>query len=357
MGLEKNFQKQYSLYDGEVLLDFDPEPHVYTLADTGEVIPSTTSITKVIDKPALIRWAVTQTTGYLREVLMPNRKYPDSAIRAMLDAAEKARFETSQEALDVGNMVHEWLEAYGDAYLAESEEMPYVPEHPMAQSGCNAFLQWVEKHDVKFVATERKVYSRIFKYSGTFDLLAYVDGKLTLVDYKTSKRVYPEYFLQSSAYVWAYEEEQRYLVEKGVIDSYDPIEQVMILRVPKDGSKFEAPKSVDMDQHFEVFKSCLGIYQWQKNLGVWQNRLQRSRERLGVRRNILVASEYPDTSVETGWGFPTERARKAHYFQEGQSLCGKYEWEGEAELIDERHEHGANCKACKTKYSKFENVE
>lgn len=198
MGLSKNFQEKYVLYGGDVVLNFDPGPHKYTLEHTGEVVPSTTSITGVIDKPALINWAVSQTTEYIHAVWEPGRKYFQKAIDAILEAASKARHETSQEAIDIGNMVHEWLEAYGRAYLSDSDHMPLMPEDPRAVASCEAFLQWVKKNDVVFLATEQKVYSLEHGYSGTFDLLARVNGKLSLLDYKSSKRIYEEYFLQGA---------------------------------------------------------------------------------------------------------------------------------------------------------------
>lgn len=53
----------------------------------------------------------------------------------------------------------------------------------------NAFKDWW--HDVKPVpiGTEIRVYHKILGYAGTADLLCMIDGKVTLVDYKTSAQV------------------------------------------------------------------------------------------------------------------------------------------------------------------------
>ncbi|MEB7891836.1 hypothetical protein NGK36_21490 [Hafnia alvei] len=51
---------------------------------------------------------------------------------------------------------------------------------------------------------------------------------------------------------------------------------------------------------------------------------------------------------DRGWGSP-ERAKKAHYFREGEviSICGKWLFSGV--LFDTDHENQDNCKACMKK--------
>lgn len=355
MGLSKNQKERFELYGGDVVLLFDPEPHVYTLESNGVVVPSTTSITKVIDKPALLDWAVRVTQEYIRELWQPQRAYTTKVRDAIIDGAKNARFDISQEALDIGNMVHEWMEAYGNAYLANSDHMPVIPDNEQAAAACNAFLDWTRAHDVRFLQTELKVYSREHNYSGTTDLLLVFDGKLAILDYKTSKRIYPEYLLQVSAYVRAWEEEQQYLYEKGVLtEPPKKIEEIVVLRVPKDGADFEIATSVNIDEAFEIFLSCRQIYDWMNRRGKWSNDRVRTIERSGDR---FFWEKVQNGFDDRGWGFPDATARKAHYFTESgnTSLCGKYDWDNETQrsLVDARHDHDKNCKACQTKLKKL----
>jgi hypothetical protein len=53
-----------------------------------------------------------------------------------------------------------------------------------------------------------------------------------------------------------------------------------------------------------------------------------------------------------GWAFPTANARKAHFFIESRSLCGKFAYWGE-EIEDDKHESADNCAACKRKREKL----
>jgi ATP-dependent exoDNAse (exonuclease V) beta subunit len=53
------------------------------------------------------------------------------------------------------------------------------------------------------------VYSARHRYAGAIDALAYREGELVALDWKTSKGLYPEYALQVAAYAKAIEEMTR----------------------------------------------------------------------------------------------------------------------------------------------------
>ena len=52
-----------------------------------------------------------------------------------------------------------------------------------------AFLNWWNENNPSPLATEVKVYHRILRYAGKADLLCLINGRVTLVDYKTSSQV------------------------------------------------------------------------------------------------------------------------------------------------------------------------
>lgn len=87
----------------------------------------------------------------------------------------------SREATDIGTMVHDYCESF-----ACGIDMP-MPDVPQALNGIQAFLQRYKANDVKFLHTERLVYSRDYNYCGKFDALIERGGKRCLVDFKTSK--------------------------------------------------------------------------------------------------------------------------------------------------------------------------
>ena len=74
--------------------------------------------------------------------------------------------------------------------------------------GVEAFQRFNEARGIEFHPefVERRVWSSRHRYAGTIDALAWVDGKFGVLDIKTSTGFYPEYNLQTAAYVSALQE-------------------------------------------------------------------------------------------------------------------------------------------------------
>lgn len=268
-------QARYTLYGGDVVLEFNEDEHVYRVE--GLKVPSTTQITKVIEKSILLPWATKTAAEWLETQWLPGRAYTYEAIESILKRSKIQYKIKSDEATTIGSQAHGWIETFGNAVLATGEKWPEGwKEIPLPHTldgihSVNAFLNWYDEHDVVIVACERKVYSKTHNYSGTFDLLAYVNGTLTVVDFKTSKAIYEDYYIQGAAYITAYCEELDYL------KSEDPRPQdFMVLRIPKDGSPYETGtffvSSPMFEAYFDIFKASRVIYNWQeKYTETWQS--------------------------------------------------------------------------------------
>jgi hypothetical protein len=78
-----------------------------------------------------------------------------------------------------------------------------------------------------------------------------IDGKdaLVVMDWKTSNKLYPEYALQIAAYARAYEELFGQKIDEG-----------LIVKFPKDGTRFEARRVKDLNLAFDAFKSTLLLW-------------------------------------------------------------------------------------------------
>jgi len=240
------------MYGGKVVMEYDPIKHMYTA--NGLRIPSVTTIVGVIDKPALIYWAVNETVGYLKDVLQPNTPYNEMQIEAILDDAKSARFRKSQKALNIGSQAHDWVERYIKSKVLKTPE-PSIPDYPPVAYAVHSFLEWeAEQSDIEYISSERRLYSFEHMYSGTVDITLRVGGELVVADLKTSKGIYPEYFLQCSAYAKAIEEEDG-----------EKVSSLMVIRIPKDGSPVELQTSPNAEELFEVFKSCLLIWRWKND--------------------------------------------------------------------------------------------
>lgn len=94
----------------------------------------------------------------------------------------------------------------------------------------SSFRKWWELRRPEPVATERRIYHKILRYAGTSDLLCIINGRLTLVDYKSSAQVNAKLCaVQLEGYDRAYE-------SHGV-----NIEDRLILHLVKDGRFTEVP--------------------------------------------------------------------------------------------------------------------
>lgn len=187
------------LYDDEVLLQFNEAKHLYTV--DGIPVASVTGILKVINKPALMYWAGNCVADHWKHAIKPGESYDEIRLENIYKDSKMSFRQKSSDAASIGTIVHDYAEK-----VALGEE-PDLPINQQAKKGCTAFNQWRLEHAVRFIESEFKVYSRTHNYSGTCDLDCEIDGKRTILDYKTSSGIYPEMHFQTAAYAQARQEE------------------------------------------------------------------------------------------------------------------------------------------------------
>jgi len=231
----------------------------------GELYPSVTHILGAIAKPALIPWAAAQErtlvtdaaadlyVEWLREVVPP--QMPRAAYVATLLARlgqVKAHQKELAKAGEIGTQTHKLIEwTMRTAIGADAGPKPLVNEK--ALWGFMAFEDWAKSVALKPVLIEQTVYSKTHQYAGTMDLLARVNGVLTLVDFKTGKAIYPEAHLQSVAY-------QAALIEMG----YVAPSAGLIVRLPKVDTDpaFEVGTVPPVAELFPVFQAVQALWKW-----------------------------------------------------------------------------------------------
>jgi hypothetical protein len=208
--------KTYTLYNGEVQIDFNESNHSYWLLDPLNLTKAgtpkkkrlcgVTTYLSVIDKPALIPWAVNTTIDFLRDhldLLKAGKMTGDQILRLAKSAAQDQK----EEAANIGSAIHEWCEKYINHKIDKKNEFPDMPEDDRIKVGALAFVDWEKEHKVKFLWSEKVVFSKKFGYVGTADIGVEIEGKKYLVDIKTGNGLYPEVRLQTEAYLSALEEE------------------------------------------------------------------------------------------------------------------------------------------------------
>lgn len=202
---------------------------IYKTSD-GKRVPSVTTILSLLNKPYLIQWA-----NKLGLEGIDSTKYRD-------------------EAAEIGTLAHAIIQSH----LAK-EELDYTEysalHKDLAENAVLSFLEWEKNNKIEPLLLEKSLVSDKKEYGGTVDCYCLLNGEPTLVDFKTGKAIYDEYFVQVSAYA-------ELLKEHGY-----PVNKIVILRVGRDSTEgFETRAVSDYSNYYKIFENLLEIYKTKKIL-------------------------------------------------------------------------------------------
>jgi len=202
----------------------------YRLAN-GTIVPGVTTITGVLNKPALVYWA-----NQMGLKGIDTRKYVDAAAR-------------------VGTLAHEMVEYYLRGERLDLSD--YTPnEIEKARRAFRKFVVWAKPLDLQPILLEEPLVSESYRFGGTIDFYGIRNAIPSLIDFKTSKGLYAEHLLQVAAYAML------------LRDNGHLVEQVYILRIGRDeGEGFEELRVDRLHERQRLFVYCLGVYRLQKELG------------------------------------------------------------------------------------------
>jgi hypothetical protein len=244
--------KTVKRYNDTVEIEFNEDRHIYKNKDTGETILSVTGATSIVDKSRpLIFWAI----GLMRDHLLKLVENSEAIMTEDIIEGSKLHQKKKEEAANKGSEVHDWIEKYITAKLGKGEK-PEMPKDEEILNGVLAFLNWEKDHSVKFIDTEKLVYSKKYDYVGLLDCIAEIDGKRSVIDFKTSNGLYNEYRYQVAAYQGADEE------ETGV--KYDG--NRWLVRFDKNTAEFEAHELKEFKKDFNTFIACLAVRRREREL-------------------------------------------------------------------------------------------
>ena len=202
---------------------------VYKDSD-GNRVPGVTTITGVLNKPQLVPWA-----NRMGLQGIDTTKYVDELAGAGTCAHLMVEKHLKKEAPDLSAFSQDQIDLAENAFLK--------------------YLNWEKTNTFEVVSSEIQLVSDRYHYGGTLDIYGHLNGTRTLIDLKTSKGIYSEHFTQVSAY-------RNLLIESGV-----EVEDCRILRIGRDESEgFDDVHIPRVEIHFELFKSCLKVYELQKIL-------------------------------------------------------------------------------------------
>ncbi len=195
-----------------------------------DIIPGASTIANMLDKPALAPWANKlglkgiDSNAYAREMASIGT-LAHTMIMRELKGEEPNTSEYSQEQIDKAE----------NSYLS--------------------WLEWHKKKDLKPMLIETPMVSEQYQFGGTPDCLGFIDGILTLVDYKTGG-IWREAYIQTCAY-------RELAIENG----FPPAEKILILGIPRtEDEKFQEVSYTKFDTGWECFVLLRQVYELLKEI-------------------------------------------------------------------------------------------
>ena len=199
----------------------------YELPD-GTKVPGVTTVLNILNKPALVIWA-----NRLGLQGIDSSKYRD-------------------EMADIGTLAHQMIVDYFKGEKTDTGDYSQT-QIDLAENCLLSFWEWEKGHKIEVILAETPLVSQEYGFGGTIDCFCKLDGQPTLLDFKTGKAIYPEFFYQLAAY-------KQLLAEAGYL-----IEVTRILRIGRGADEgFEERSVGKLDKQFEIFKHCLSIYNLKK---------------------------------------------------------------------------------------------
>ncbi len=109
-------------------------------------------------------------------------------------------------SFEIGNLMHEYLDKYITNQYIQTEN---TKNSQIASELSKVIIENIFPKISSFIASEATVHNH-YNYAGTLDLLAEIDNKLTIIDYKSSYRkkssyLIDEHFQQLAAYAIAHD--------------------------------------------------------------------------------------------------------------------------------------------------------
>lgn len=198
----------------------------------GQIVPGCTTIIGQLAKPALIKWAN----------------------KLGLDGTDSAKY--VDDTAEIGVLAHSMIT--DSLQGGETDFSGYDANQQDAAAWCmRSWDVWSQGRDIKPILVEAPLVSERYRYGGTCDIYAEVDGIKTLIDLKSTNDIWPEHHIQVSAY------------RQLLIEARHAADAVRILNIPrsKTATFQEAVLSPGvLDMNFEIFTHLLRIYEIRKEL-------------------------------------------------------------------------------------------
>jgi CRISPR/Cas system-associated exonuclease Cas4 (RecB family) len=219
---------------------FEEGRHIHTL--NGKPLMGITTVLGVISKPMLIQWSANMAVDYIKDNWFDKQETLEGW-EEVLKEARTAHRKKKEKAGDWGTAVHLAIENW----IKLKKEEPELDD--VGMKVFNQFRAWAEENSVKFLESEKHLWSEKMWTGGIVDLVIEMDGKRYIADIKTSSGIYNEAFFQMAAYD---------LMLKEMGEGKD-IAGYIVINLKKDGT-MDLKMATDMQLNQDAFLSALSLY-------------------------------------------------------------------------------------------------
>lgn len=160
-----------------------------------------------------------------------------------------------RESQELGHRIHAAIEGYFRGDL--------TPEMSAQEAGMFLlFKQWATDTRFQPLELEMNVQSKLHHYHGSFDAVGHFgDGKLMVLDWKTSSATDALYGAQLAAYAQGYKEMTGTEITEGLVVRMD--------KKPETKKAFEVTRFDDLPKYFEIFLHAKELYEFVNKKGKW----------------------------------------------------------------------------------------
>lgn len=156
----------------------------------------TTLIGSGMPKPALTNWAAKTVAEYVADNLDAVLGMRDMGRDAIVNALKGTPWSKARQAAAKGTEVHALA-----AELIQGREVE-VPDHIAGH--VEGYVKFLDKYKVEPILVESVIGHRKWRYCGSLDMVARIDGRVAIADIKTSgSGIYAETSYQLAAYRYA----------------------------------------------------------------------------------------------------------------------------------------------------------
>jgi hypothetical protein len=196
----------------------------------GEKIPGVTTVLGELAKPALIHWAW------------------DLGMKQI-------DYRTHRDILaDVGTLAHYLIVCHLKGETVDASEYS-AKQIDLAENCLLSYYEWARHHTIEPILIETPLVSEVHQFGGTLDFYGKIDGILTLMDFKTGKKIYDEHFYQLAA------------LRVALIENDHAVGTSRILNIGRDETeRFEEKQKGVLADEWEIFQAALTIYQAKKRI-------------------------------------------------------------------------------------------